>query len=309
MNLSSKRVLVTGADGFIGSHLVERLHQDYLVTVFDKKYFSRKNILPFADTIEIVEGDFQNSDDWLDLVPQADYIIHLAWSTLPANSNAAYDIESNVVPTVKMLEVLKETRHAQLLFVSSGGTVYGKKDRSPIAEDEGTAPICSYGLTKLMVEKYLYLYNHLYGVDYRIARLANPYGERQENIKTQGLISACLANLINAKPMVIWGDGEVIRDYIHIRDVAECVAKMLSYSGPERVFNVSSSEGYSVNGIIETISRVTGKKLDKLYENGRKCDIKVNVLSNALAKKELGWQPTVKLEDGILSLYNYLLKS
>ncbi len=306
---NKKTILLFGGGGFIGSHLVERLHQEYDITVFDKKYFSRKNIQPFENEIDIVEGDFQNCDDWLNLVQDADYIIHLAWSTLPASVNAAYDIQSNVLPTVKLLEVLKETGRAQLIFVSSGGTVYGKKARSPILEGEGNSPICSYGLTKLMVEKYLYLYNHLYDVDYRIARLSNPYGERQENIKTQGLISTSLVHLINSIPMVVWGDGTVIRDYIHIHDGVECIVKMLSYSGSERVFNVSSARGYSVNDIINAISLVTGKKMDILYENGRKCDIKENVLSNALAQKELNWQPKVELEDGILSLYNHLLKS
>ncbi len=304
-----KTILIFGGGGFIGSHFVERYHQEYNILVFDKKYFSRKNIQPYENSVDVVEGDFQNFEDWIDLVKDADYVLHLVWSTLPESSNTIYDVESNIIPTLKLLDVLKENRGKRIIFVSSGGTVYGNPTQCPIRERDPTMPICSYGLTKLTAEKYLYLYNYLYGLDYVVARLSNPYGERQERNKRQGLIAYALSCAVDSNVLTIWGDGNVKRDYIYIGDAVACVEKIVKYSGSERVFNVSSETGYTINEIVDCINEITGKKIETRYETARKFDIKENVLSNVLSKKELHWQPETVLKDGISRVYNYLTRN
>jgi len=302
-----KNILILGGGGFIGSHFVERYCKKYNITVFDKKYFSRKNIQSYKNCINVVEGDFQKSDDWLSSVQAADYILHLVWSTLPENADTVYDIESNVIPTLKLLEILKNSQDKKLVFVSSGGTVYGNSTRVPMGEQDPTAPICSYGLTKLTIEKYLYLYHYLYGLDYHIARLSNPYGERQERIKSQGLIAWALACAVRSLPLTVWGDGSVKRDYIYIGDAVECIFELFKYSGPERVFNVSTGIGYTINEVIAMINEISGKKMRVDYVRERKFDIKENVLSNTLANEKLSWQPKTGLKEGITLFYNYLL--
>ena len=303
-----KTVLILGGGGFIGSHLVEALRQEYDIVVFDKKHFSRDKLKCFDSEIKVVEGDFNNPDDWRYLLDGADYILHLVWSTLPANLDTIYDIESNIVSTLKLLEIMKEKKQHKVIFMSSGGTVYGTSDELPLEENGKTNPICSYGITKLMVEKFMFMYSHLYGLDYCVVRLTNPYGERQGEGSRQGLINVALRSIVKGIPLKIWGDGEIIRDYIYIKDAVDCVVRMLKYSGPERIFNVSSSVGYSINAILKEIRNITGTQVEVIYDHERRFDLKNNVLSNALAKRELNWRPLVPLKRGIELAFRHIIE-
>ena len=303
-----KTVFIFGGAGFIGSHLVELLMDEFNIIIFDKKNFSSRNIRKFESKIEIIEGDFSNHFDWQSALNNVDYVLHLICSTLPAisNENCIYDVESNILPSLKLLDVLSKDTHPRLVFISSGGTIYGNIEELPINEEAITNPICSYGITKLMIEKYLHLYHKLYGLDYRIARLSNAYGERQSRTSNQGLITAILCKVLQNQTLRIWGDGSVVRDYVYVKDAASCVQKILMYQGPERIFNVSSNKGYSVNEVIEEICKVTGKKVKITYSEKRKFDVKDNILSNSLAKRELGWEPKVSLNEGIFRVYNWI---
>ena len=303
-----KTVFIFGGAGFIGSHLVELLMNDFDVIVFDKKNFSDRNIRTFERSITIIEGDFKNHFDWQDALDNVDYVLHLICSTLPAvsNENCIYDVESNVLPSLKLLDVLKKNRRARLVFLSSGGTIYGNVEKLPIHEGAMTNPICSYGISKLMIEKYLHLYHRLYGLDYRTARLSNAYGERQSRTSNQGLIATILDRALHDQTLQIWGDGSVVRDYVYVKDAARCVQKILMYEGTERIFNVSSNKGYSVNEVIEEIREVTGKKVTVTYGADRKFDVQDNILSNSLAKRKLGWEPKVDLNEGITRVCNWL---
>ena len=303
-----KTVFIFGGAGFIGSHLVELLMNDFNVIVFDKKNFSNRNIRKFEGNIKIIEGDFKNHLDWQSALSNVDYVLHLICSTLPAvsNENCIYDVESNVLPSLKLFDVLRKNTRPRLVFVSSGGTIYGNVGKLPIHEAAITNPICSYGISKLMIEKYLHLYQNLYGLDYRTARLSNVYGERQSITSNQGLITTMLYKVVQGHMLQVWGDGSVVRDYIYVKDAVRCIQKILLYEGPERIFNVSSNKGYSVNKVIEEIRKVTGKKIKITYVKERKFDVRDNILSNVLAQKELGWEPTVSLNEGMTRVYNWL---
>jgi UDP-glucose 4-epimerase len=303
-----KTVLIFGGGGFIGSHMVESLINDFKVIVFDKKNFSKQNISTFEGHIEIIEGDFGNHLDWQNALNAVDYVIHLICTTLPAasNENCTYDVESNVLPSLKLFDALRKNTLTRLVFISSGGTVYGNVEKLPIHEEAVTNPICSYGIGKLMIEKYLHLYHTVYGLDYRTARLSNAYGERQNTTSNQGLITTILQKVLQGQPVEIWGDGLVVRDYIYVKDASDCIKKMLTYHGPERTFNVSSNTGYSVNEVIEAISQVIGRKIEIAYSSERKFDVRDNILNNALAERELGWKPKVSLPEGITLVYEWL---
>ena len=302
------RILITGGGGFIGSHLAEELKDDYLVRIFDKKYFSHQNIETFEEDVEVLEGDFHNIKDVEAAVDGVDVVIHLAWSTLPAMSNAnyRYDVETNIIPLLNALDLLNKKPIRKFIFISSGGTVYGNVENMPIREEERTHPLCSYGITKLMAEKYLFLNRHLFDLDYTVLRLANPYGERQNVQNRQGLIVTLLFDAIHHVPIEIWGDGTVVRDYLYIKDAARCVKKAIPYQGTQKLFNVSSGEGHSINEILETIAAVTGTSVDVRYKEARKFDVQRNVLDNVLACRELGWRPEVGLEQGIEKVYQWM---
>lgn len=307
MNEKSK-ILITGGGGFIGSHLAEEFKDNYKVRIFDKKYFSHQNIETFEEEIEVLEGDFHNINDVEEAVDGIDFVMHLAWSTLPAmsNSNYLYDVETNVIPLLNALDLFNKTKMKKFIFISSGGTVYGNAGNFPIKEDEQTQPLCSYGITKLMAEKYLFLNHHLFDFDYTVLRLSNPYGERQNLQNRQGLIVTMLFDVIHKIPIEIWGDGTIVRDYLYIKDVAKCMRKVISYQGSQKVFNVSSGKGYSVNEILKEIVTVTGEQAQVKYKSARKFDVSRNVLDNTLARQEFSWRPEVGLAQGIDKVYQWL---
>ena len=217
------KCLVLGGGGFIGSHICDQLvAAGHEVRVFEKVGLSKTNILHLKDHIEWMEGDFLNPDCLRNAVKGMEIIFHLVSSTLPkdSNDNPAYYILSNVIPTIHLLEAARNAGVRKIILSSSGGTVYGIPAHLPISEGHPTEPTCSYGIHKLMIEKYFALYYKLYGLDYAVMRISNPYGERQRITGSQGVIPIFLCKILQGETIEIWGDGEIVRDYIYISDVA-----------------------------------------------------------------------------------------
>jgi len=306
-----KKCLILGGGGFIGSHLAEKLlEKNYDVVIFDKLNFSRKNINHILDRIKVVEGDFNNEIDFKSALKDIDIAFHLVSSTLPANSNEnpIYDVETNLVSTLRFLNEVFINNISKVIFISSGGTVYGIPERLPIKEYHPRKPICSYGIIKKTIEDYLYMFEKLYGLDYYVFRLSNPYGERQNPFVAQGVIPVFLKKLIRGEQIEIWGDGNVERDYIYIKDVADALVKCLEVNPNERVFNLGSGKGYTLNDIIGIIEKVTHKKTNVIYKEKRNIDVPVNVLDNKLISEKLNWSPDTDIEEGIAKTYEYLKK-
>jgi UDP-glucose 4-epimerase len=187
----------------------------------------------------------------------------------------------------------------KIVFISSGGTVYGNPVYLPIDEKHPTNPLVSYGITKLTIEKYLQMYSHLYGIKAITLRVANPYGERQRIETAQGAVGVFLNRALKNLPIEVWGDGSVARDYIHISDVAEAFVKALEYSGTKNCFNISSGSGTSLNDLVDMLEDVIGSALEVRYLPGRLFDVPISVLSNDLARAELKWTPSITIRDGI----------
>jgi len=306
-----KKCLILGGGGFIGSHLAEKLlEKNYDVVIFDKLNFSRKNINHILDRIKVVEGDFNNEIDLKSALKDIDIAFHLVSSTLPAksNENPIYDVETNLVSTLRFLNEVFINNISKVIFISSGGTVYGIPERLPIKEYHPRKPICSYGIIKKTIEDYLYMFEKLYGLDYYVFRLSNPYGERQNPFVAQGVIPVFLKKLIRGEQIEIWGDGNVERDYIYIKDVADALVKCLEVNPNERVFNLGSGKGYTLNDIIGIIEKVTHKKTNVIYKEKRNIDVPVNVLDNKLISEKLNWSPDTDIEEGIAKTYEYLKK-
>jgi len=175
------RCLVLGGAGFMGSHIVDALvARNHRVRIFDLPNISTHNLHQSMDSVEILGGDFNNVNDISQALEDIDVVVHLVSTTLPgpSNENPVYDVESNVIGTLNLLKQAVEKRVKKIIFSSSGGTVYGIPRFVPIPETHETNPVCSYGITKLTIEKHLALFHHLHNLDYTVLRLANPYGER-----------------------------------------------------------------------------------------------------------------------------------
>jgi UDP-glucose 4-epimerase len=295
------RALVLGGGGFIGSHLVSALlAQGTTVRVLERPYRTRMPSIPNHPALEWQEGDFGNVQDIHRALENVDIVFHLVSTTQPKSSNddPSFDVESNLVATLRLLDQLRGT-NTLLIFASSGGTVYGTPIQTPIPETHPTEPTCSYGIVKLAIEKYLALYRLLHGLEYRVLRVANPYGPGQEANRAQGVVGTFLSRVVHDEPIEVWGDGSVVRDYLYISDTVSALIQAAAYRGAERVFNIGSGSGHSVREIITAVEQVTGKKAQASYTAARKFDVPISVLDITRAGKELGWQPKVDLNEGL----------
>lgn len=284
----SGKCIVYGGGGFIGSNLTGLLlERGYEVCVFDKLNFSKKNIEEYLDRIKIIEGDFYNEADLKNSLAGADFVFHLVSSTIPAtsNRNPVYDAETNLISTLHLLEECVLQKVKKVIFISSGGTVYGNPETVPVKESQYGHPICSYGIIKKTIEDYFFMYNKLYGLNYNVFRLSNPYGLKQSPHFAQGAVAVFLYKAIKGIPIEIWGDGSVVRDYIYISDVVEILADSLTKDFNEKVFNLSSGKGLNLNELIEKISGVLKFKPDVRYSPSRNVDLKVNILDNSLVRE------------------------
>ncbi|MFJ5285032.1 NAD-dependent epimerase/dehydratase family protein [Pseudomonas sp. NPDC088429] len=312
-NTSTKRAirsLVLGGRGFIGTHLIDALlDQGHAVRCFD-----RPNVVELGEShathadFELFEGDFTSEADVTEALRDCDVCYHLVSTTLPKSSNAdpVFDVESNLVGTVRLLNLALKAGIKKVVFVSSGGTVYGDPVQVPIPETHATDPACSYGITKLAIEKYLALFHRLHGLDYTVLRLANPYGEGQRTHANQGAVAVFLGKVLRDEPIEIWGDGSVVRDYVHVADVVQALLASLEPSRDEHVFNIGSGHGHSLNDVLDTIERITGRKADRHYLSARGFDVPVSVLSIERARQSLGWEPAVEFDEGLQRFVTWL---
>jgi UDP-glucose 4-epimerase len=296
------KCIIFGGGGFIGSTIADRLLQEG----HQLRIFERPRVAPYRkftdnESVEWMTGDILSSHDLNDAIDGMDVVLHLVSTTLPKSSNddPIYDVQSNVVGTLQMLNVMVAKNVQKIIFISSGGTVYGSPKYLPIDEQHPTDPLVSYGITKLTIEKYLQVFESLHGIKAITLRVANPYGERQRIETAQGAVGVFLHHALKNVPIEIWGDGSVTRDYIHISDVAEAFLKAVSYTGSKNVFNISSGQGISLNDLIGLLENVLGKTIDYRYLPARPFDARVSVLCNQLARDELLWTPLISISDGI----------
>jgi UDP-glucose 4-epimerase len=305
--------LIIGGCGFIGRHLtVALVRRGHRVIVADPA--PPCDALPpdVRDNVSFVTlgPDHAAAGDraWDSLIARADAVHHLAWSTIPATANRdpIGDLDANVRSTLSLLEALRRRGGGRLIFASSGGTVYGRLHKIPVAENHPLEPLTAYGVTKLTVEKYCGLYRQLHGMDCRIARISNPFGAGQNPHREQGAAVTFVHRALSGQQIVVWGDGSVVRDYIHISDVGQGLAILgespLERIGDRWIYNIGSGTGISLNEIIDMIGARLGRRIDVRYEPVRPFDVPVSVLDVTAARETLGWQPRLSFGEGLTAM-------
>jgi UDP-glucose 4-epimerase len=304
------KVLVLGGSGFLGSHIVDKfLAGKHDVSVYDL-YPERFRRSP--SKIKFFTGDFGNVGALSELISSGfDAVIHCVSTTTPKSSNESpeFDIQSNVIGTLNLLDICVRHKIGKLVFLSSGGTIYGNiGDAELVAESHPVRPMCSYGVSKLTIEHYLDVYKHLRGLDYVALRLSNPYGERQSPLRALGALTVFLHKILKRQPVEIWGDGSVTRDFIYVGDVATAVylATVNPISG---IYNVGRGTGYSLNDILEHISRVVHLTPEVNWLPSRSFDVPKIVLDASKIRTATGWRSTTSLEDGIGITAEWLRKT
>ncbi len=296
--MSAARCLVLGAGGFIGTNLCLGLRARGIpVTGFGRALFPPTVLagMPW------VSGTLEMASVLDPLVAGHHYVFDLIGAGLPnsSNDNPAQIVADGLPAKVRLLEACRRQQVRRFVFASSGGTVYGVTDAQPVREDAPTDPISAYGIGKLVVERYLSLYRHLYGLESRVLRIANAYGPHQDARHGQGLVAALLRRLLEEAPVEIWGSGTVVRDYIHIDDVVEAMLACLSHEGPGRVFNVGSGIGRSVAEVLRDAARVTGRVPRLMHREARAADVPVNILDSTRLARETDWRSRVGWEEGL----------
>lgn len=298
----SSVVTVLGGGGFLGSAIVDRLlAEGHTIRVLERPRIQPHRAFKEEERVEWIEGDFGHLPDVRLALQGAWAVVHLVCTTRPKSSNdePIFDVQSNVISTLQLLEEMRELGIKKILFASSGGTVYGPPITTPIDEDHPTNPTTSYGITKLTIEKYLLLHKLLHGLQPIILRVANPYGERQRVEYAQGVVAAFLKRALAGEPIEIWGDGSVVRDYLHIDDVAQAFASALNYQGESCIFNIGSNSGTSLNQLVSILSEKLGRELEVIHQPGRDFDVKSNVLSCELARTALRWEAKISMASGL----------
>lgn len=266
--------------------------------------------LVYKTGVENIQADLGDVMALSEALIGVDIVVHLISTSVPSTSNKdpISDVSGNLINTLKLLNVMHQTDVNKIIYFSSGGTVYGHPQQVPMTELHPTNPICSYGIVKLAIEKYLNMYSELYGFTSTILRPSNPYGPGQKHMGVQGFIGTCISSALNNTKLSVWGDGSVIRDYIYISDVV-IATNMAVKNMQSGTFNISSGEGYSLNEIISYIEKYTQKTILTEYKNKRDFDIPTMILDNQKAMKAFKWKTKVDIERGINNTVDAFIKA
>lgn len=297
-----KKILVLGGNGFIGTNLCSYLNrQGYHVFSMD----IREPQHPI-EGVQYIVGDFFDDVFLQEIIEDKDVVYHAISTIMPGNSNQKYmsGYSRDLLQTVKLCSYLQNTK-IRMIFLSSGGTVYGNQKEQPIREDALPVPINHYGNVKLCIEHTIKVFNMQMHTKMLVARISNPYGPLQDYQKGVGFIDAVLKRAMHHEVVSVWGDGETVRDYIYIDDVCKMLAALIEYEGPEEIFNVSSSQGTSQKQILNIVKKME-PGLQVEYTKARSVDAKKIILDNQKIQKECGKFSIIPIEEGIEKYYNYL---
>jgi len=300
--LEINRFAVCGS-GFIGKGLVHQLiSQGYMVNVLDR------NICPdeFLEKTKWVTSEFADSENLKNTLDDAEVAYHLISSTVPGDDTVdpIKELSENIFSTLAFLEMCKKCNVKRVVFVSSSA-VYGQQSIMPISESAETNPISSHGIQKLTIEKYLLLYQFLYGIDIRIIRLSNPYGPGQGLSGRQGFIAIAIGQMIKNEPVLLRDSGRPIRDFIYIDDVSRSLALAGIVENAPSILNLGSGKGYSLKQVVEMLREITDNQVLTVSGKLRKADITESVLDVSLAQNELTFEPQFSIYDGLVRTLQY----
>jgi len=296
------RCCLIGGAGFIGGHLVRALEKTGReVLVIDLR---EPQSVSLPSTTAYLQGDIRQQAFIAEALRGVDEIVDLAYSSVPKTSyeDPISDITDNLPGSVALFEVASSLPIRKMLFLSSGGTIYGEPRTVPITEDHPTHPISPYGITKLALEKYAQMYHRTHGLPIVCARPSNPYGEGQRPFVGQGFIATAMASMLIGREIQIFGPRGTVRDYLYVGDLAKALVAVLDSGVPGECYNIGSTIGRSNLEVVERIT-ISAKRdgVDPCIKRvaPRSFDVSINVLDSEKLKSVSGWRPEMDFDAGI----------
>ncbi|BCB05662.1 NAD-dependent epimerase/dehydratase family protein [Bacillus sp. KH172YL63] len=294
------KILVTGGGGFIGHHVTkELLEKGHEVIIVDTLITGKEENIP--DAVTFYSMDI--TDPEIETVfssEEPDVVIHLA-AQISVSYSMKYPQEDgkvNIIGTINLLHLSAKYDVRKFIFASSAA-VYGHPVTLPVSENHQLMPTSSYGLSKMTSENYIQMYHQSKQLPFTILRFSNVYGPRQTAEGEAGVVSIFLTNAAENKPIQVFGDGNQTRDFIYVKDVANACVRAID-RGDNEIVNIGSKTQLSINQLIHTISKVSEKPLSIQFKNPREGDIEHSSLNHNHARKQLEWDPTYSLEQGLL---------
>jgi len=300
------KIFVTGGAGFIGSHITDSLIEDgHKVTVIDDlSTGKRSHIHPKAKFYHLDIRDKRLNEVFSEERPNI--VCHHAAQINVRKSveDPIFDANINILGTLHLLKLSLTHGVKKIIFASTGGAIYGEQDYFPADENHPTRPLSPYGVTKLAVEKYLYYYQQVYGLDYIILRYANVYGPRQDPYGEAGVVAIFAESMLSGKTPIINGDGEQTRDFVSVSDVAAANVAALNFTG-SNIFNIGTGSETSINGLFQQIKKLTKAKIKENHGSAKKGEQKRSVITPEKAINTLNWTPKMSLADGLKKTVEY----
>ena len=294
------RAVVIGANGFLGSHLVEKLvDAGHNVRAFDRFSSAEPS---FATTgVEIVRGEFLSRTDLEEAVADQELVFHFLSTTTPATaeSDPTLDVRTNVAQTIELLESCVSSGVRHFYFASTGGAIYGMQDKAFYRESDRALPVSPYGIGKLTIEHYLRYFGRLHDFRATSFRISNPYGPRQHENKLQGLIPIALRRISKGQPVLMFGDGSMVRDYVYVNDVVEMMMRVVHGDPRSDLYNIGSGVGYSVREVVDALREVVTSDFVIEQRPIPATFIDRVVLDMRRFEAEFGTMPSTSLRDGI----------
>ena len=290
-------ILIIGY-GFLGKALYESLkYYNYEVKVISKS-------IDCTNNKDFIKSDLLNINSLTIDFTNLTTVIHCAHTTVPVTSmlDNVFDVETNVIPLINLMTFCKRKMVENFIYISSGGAVYGNvEDNLKVKETQSTNPISSYGITKLTMEKYIQINRHYFKGNCIILRPSNIFGISQNIAKPQGIIGYIRYAIETGSKLEIWGDGENLKDYLHIDDFISAIKKVIDYKFQSRelVYNISSGNIYSLNYFLSKFEEKYKVKINRLYKEALIFDVKSVILSSDLFSLTFNWKCKITFEDFI----------
>lgn len=299
-------VLLLGGGGFLGralaTHLCRKGGSVHIV--------GRSPVCNLDKNMVFHQGSMADSVLVETVLPQCEVVIHLASGTTPGSSagKPVAEADTNIVPTLRFLDTFRNCGNRRMIFVSSGGTLYGNPETVPVNEKHALRSLSYHGAGKIAIEAFLQAFAYDSGKQVTILRPANVYGPGQSMRQGFGFIRTVFEHLRLGTEMNIWGDGTVVRDFLYIDDMLRSIEAVINADPHTDVYNVGYGKGYSLNAVIQTVEKVCGRTLQVRYSPARQVDVRKVVLDCARIREKLGWQPETSLEEGIRLTWQWMLR-